>query len=123
MTCTTSNIAPLIRGDTRKIEITITDEFGNPVDISGDTLIFTLKTDLALADSLATLQVVQVLPSDALTLAGVATLVISATDMATVPPGKYYYDIQWVTDGSPIEVTTIDYGVVPVLADVSINIS
>ena len=123
MTCNTNSIEPLIRGDTRKIEITITDEFGNPVDISGDTLIFTLKTDLALADSLATLQVVQVLPSDALTLVGNATLVLNATDMATVTPAKYYYDIQWVTDGSPIEVTTIDYGVVPVLADVSINIS
>ena len=123
MTCSTNSLAPLVRGDTRKIDITITDEFGNPVNIAGDTLIFTLKTATTLADALATLRVVQVLPSTALTLSGVATLVLSQTDMATVPPNKYYYDIQWVTDGSPIEVTTIDYGVVPVLADVSINIS
>lgn len=121
MTCTTNSITTLVRGDTRKINITITDEFGNPIDLKNDKLFFTLKTDLALADSLATLQVVQVLPADALTATGIATLVLSATDMATVPPGKYYYDIQWVTSIVPEEVTTIDYGVVNVVADATIS--
>jgi hypothetical protein len=120
VTCTTNSLAPLIRGDTRKIDITITDEFGNPVNIQIHKLFFTLKTDLALADSLATLQVSSVIAADANALVGKATLVLSSTNMATVPPGKYFYDIQWVTSGGTPEVTTIDYGVVTVLADATI---
>jgi len=119
MTCNTNSIEPLIRGDTRKIDITITDEFGVPVNIQNHKLFFTLKTDPALADSLATLQVSSVIPADAKALIGKATLVLSSTNMATVPPNKYFYDVQWVTSGGTPEVTTIDYGVVPVLADVT----
>jgi hypothetical protein len=121
LTCTTSNIAPLIRGDTRKIEITITDEFGVPVNIQGHKIYFTLKTDKTLADSLATLQVSSVIAADADALAGKTVLVLSSTDMATVPPGKYFYDIQWKTSGGTPEITTIDLGVVNVESDITIT--
>lgn len=122
MTCTTSNIAPLIRGDTRKIEITITDEFGVPVNIQGHKIFFTLKTDKTLADSLATLQVSYTVPTDADALAGKTVLVLSATDTASVPPGKYFYDIQWVTTGATVEVTTIAIGVLSVDYDITVDI-
>lgn len=121
MTCTTNSIAPLIRGDTRKIEITITDEFGVPVNIQGHKIYFTLKTDKTLADSLATLQVSSVIAADADALAGKTVLVLSSTNMATVPPGKYFYDIQWKTSGVTPEVTTIDYGSVIVESDITIT--
>ena len=121
MTCNTNSIAPLIRGDTRKIEITITDEFGVPVNIQGHKIFFTLKTDKTLADSLATLQVSSVVAADADALEGKATLVLSSTNMATVPPGKYFYDIQWKTSGGTPEITTIDYGSVTVEADITIT--
>ena len=120
MTCTTNSIAPLIRGDTRKIEITITDEFGVPVNIQGHLIFFTLKTDKTLADSLATLQVSYTVATDAAGLAGKTVIVLPATDTASVPPGKYFYDIQWVTDDATPEVTTIGSGSVMVESDVTI---
>ena len=123
MTCTTSNIAPLIRGDTRKIEITITDEFGVPVNIQGHKIYFTLKTDKTLADSLATLQVSYTVATDADALVGKTVLVLSATDTASVPPGKYFYDIQWKTTGGTPEVTTISLGVVLVESDITISVA
>ena len=123
MTCTTSNIAPLIRGDTRKIEITITDEFGVPVNIQGHKIYFTLKTDKTLADSLATLQVSYTVATDADALVGKTVLVLSSTSMATVPPGKYFYDIQWKTTGATVEVTTISLGVVLVESDITISVA
>jgi hypothetical protein len=43
--------------------------------------------------------------------------------MATVPPGKYYYDIQWKTTGGTPEVTTISLGVVIVESDVTISVA
>ena len=122
MTCTTNSIEPLIRGDTRKIEITITDEFGVPVNIQGHKIYFTLKTDKTLADSLATLQVSSVIAADADALAGKTVLVLSATDTASVPPGKYFYDIQWVTAGATVEVTTIAIGILSVDYDITVNI-
>jgi hypothetical protein len=121
LTCNTNSIEPLIRGDTRKIEITITDEFGVPVNIQGHKIYFTLKTDKTLADSLATLQVSSVIAADANALVGKATLVLSSTNMATVPPGKYFYDIQWKTSGGTPEITTIDLGVVNVESDITIT--
>ena len=122
LTCTTSNIAPLIRGDTRKIEITITDEFGVPVNIQGHLIFFTLKTDKTLADSLATLQVSYTVATDADALVGKTVLVLSATDTASVPPGKYFYDIQWVTTGATVEVTTIALGILSVDYDITVDI-
>jgi hypothetical protein len=122
MTCTTNSIAPLIRGDTRKIEITITDEFGVPVNIQGHTIFFTLKTDKTLADSLATLQVSYTVATDADALVGKTVLVLSATDTASVPPGKYFYDIQWVTTGATPEVTTIALGIVSVEYDITVDV-
>jgi hypothetical protein len=41
--------------------------------------------------------------------------------MATVPPGKYFYDIQWKTSGGTPEITTIDLGVVNVESDITIT--
>ncbi len=123
MTCTSNNLAPLIRGDTRKIDITITDEFGVPVNIQNHKIYFTLKTSPTLSDALATLQVTSVIAADANALVGKTTLVLSATDMATVPPGKYYYDIQWKTTGGTPEVTTISLGVVIVESDVTISVA
>lgn len=122
MTCNTNSIEPLIRGDTRKIEITITDEFGVPVNIQGHKIYFTLKTSPTLADSLATLQVSSVIAADAAALAGKTVLVLSSTNMATVPPGKYFYDIQWVTTGATVEVTTIALGILSVDYDITVNI-
>jgi hypothetical protein len=122
VTCTTNSLAPLIRGDTRKIDITITDEFGVPVNIQGHKIYFTLKTDKTLADSLATLQVSSVIAADADALAGKTVLVLSSTNMATVPPGKYFYDIQWVTDDATPEVTTIALGIVSVEYDITVDV-
>lgn len=123
MTCSNNSIANLIRGDTRKIDITITDEFGVPVNIQGHKIYFTLKTDKTLADSLATLQVSYTVATDANALVGKTVLVLSATNTASVPPGKYFYDIQWRTTGATVEVTTISLGVVLVESDITISVA
>jgi hypothetical protein len=62
-----------------------------------------------------------VIAADANALVGKATLVLSSTNMATVPPGKYFYDIQWKTSGGTPEITTIDLGVVNVESDITIT--
>lgn len=122
MSCSSNSLATLIRGDTRKIEITITDEFGVPVNIQGHKIFFTLKTDKTLADSSAKLQVSYTVATDADALMGKTVLVLSATDTASVPPGKYFYDIQWVTTGATVEVTTIAIGVLFVDYDITVDI-
>ena len=122
MTYSNNSISNLIRADSRKIEITITDEFGVPVNIQGHLIFFTLKTDKTLADSLATLQVSYTVATDADALVGKTVLVLSATDTASVPPGKYFYDIQWVTTGATVEVTTIALGILSVDYDITVDI-
>ena len=122
MSCSSNSLAPLIRGDTRKIEITITDEFGVPINIQGHEIFFTLKADKTLADSSAKLQVSYTVATDADALMGKTVLVLNATDTASVPPGKYFYDIQWVTTGATVEVTTIALGILSVEYDITVDI-
>ena len=117
-------ISPLYRGDTRTFKVTITDQAtGLPVDISGHSLFFTLKTDSADLDDDAVLQVSALMPSNAESVAGVGYLTVASTDSDGVTPGRYYYDIQWVQPGSPPIVTTIQAGRVRVLADITLSVS
>ncbi|RLC49287.1 MAG: hypothetical protein DRH57_00260 [Candidatus Cloacimonadota bacterium] len=88
-----AGIPDFYRGDTQIYELTITDENGNPVDITGATVWFTLKTDKSLPDNEAVIQKVvtdHVDPAN-----GKTKVVLTADETANLVPNTYYfYDFQ-----------------------------
>lgn len=108
----------ITRGDTRTRKVTITDLAGAPVNIGGHSLWMTLKKNVTDADPGA-LQVQDVQPSNADTLAGKGAVVLPSDKTALLEPGIYWYDLQWVRPGTPPVVDTIESGRVRVKADVT----
>ena len=116
-------VSPLYRGDTRTFKVAITDEVtGDPIDISGHSLWFTLKTAQTDADVDAVLQVSAVMPNDVNSVAGIGFLTLESTDTDGLTPGRYYYDLQWVQPGAPPIVKTIEAGRVRVLTDITVSV-
>ena len=113
---------PLYRGDTRTIQVTVTDAAGLPISIVGHTLWVTFKKSATDADP-GLLQVSEVQPSNAGTLAGVGSVTLPETATALLPVGMAYYDVQWVQPGSPPIVKTVLSGRVRVRADITRSIS
>lgn len=122
MTCVT-NLPPLVRGDTVPIEINITDVNGSPVNITGDLIFFTLKTDRTQSDAQAALTLKFTVPTGPYAVAGNVVITLKSTDTAALAAGKYYYDIQWVKAGTPPIVKTIFMGTVVVLLDSTIAVA
>ena len=114
---------PIIRGDTLPIELLITEMDGTPINIESDLIFFTLKTDRALADSLATLAAQFTVPVGADAQAGKAVITLTSVQTAAIPPGKYFYDIQWVQPEATPIVKTMFLGTVLVLADTTIDVA
>ncbi len=105
----------VFRGDTFKKTLKFTDGDGNPIDISGWKVTFTVKRPEYIAgdddDSDAEKQIVNVVTDG---LSGKTTLDWQAID---IEPGNYVYDIQVVkADGT---VFTPLYGAFNVNADVT----
>lgn len=118
MSC--SSLEEIIRGDTVKIELTLSDH-GAPFNVGGDKLYFTLKSSQTDADVAAALQYIYTIPSNPETAVGIVKFSIPATSTATVVPGTYYYDLQWKHNATPNEVYTIALGKTKVLYDVTIT--
>lgn len=114
---------PIIRGDTLPIEINITDVDGTPIDITSDLIFITLKTDKSLADGLAALHESFIVFAGPEATAGQVTITLTSTMTAAIPPGKYFYDIQWVQPGATPVVKTLFLGTVLVLADTTIAVA
>lgn len=88
-------IKNIVRGTTRNVTITITENGSNP-DITGDTVTITAKRNENDSDSEALFQNnADVTTSGA---SGIAIIAISATD-SDVEPGEIFYDIIWVKSG------------------------
>jgi hypothetical protein len=116
------SLSPLYRGDTRTIRVTITDDAGAPIDISGHSLWLTLKTSITDPDASAILQVSALMPAGGDSASGIGYLTLSSADTDGLTPGKYPYDIQWVQPGSPPIVKTVDAGKLKVMPDVTISV-
>ena len=112
-----TNLPDLHRGDTDKYLLTFQDKPGNPVDITGTTIWFTIKVNCTFDDINASLQKKITTHTDALN--GKSEIDLTHDDTNNLSPGIYYYDIQLV-DGD--EVTTVLYGNIRILPDVTRDI-
>lgn len=110
------DLQPLIRGDTYSNLISITDSDGAPITITGRTYWITLKLDPTTADPGEAQASVLASGSPA---AHQAILSIPPAQTALLVPGSYHYDIQEVNGAA---ITTICYGKVKVIRDVTVSI-
>jgi hypothetical protein len=83
-------------GDAKTFRVVCTGVNGDPVDIAGDLLLFTVKTDLAKTDAQATFQVKETVPDDDNSENGIGYLEIDHIDSVKPAVGSYYYSLRWV---------------------------
>jgi hypothetical protein len=115
-TCTaTSADVCWTRGDSGRLDVTVTQSDGTAYDLTGATLFLTVKNALTDADSAAVIRK-EVTAHDA-PLAGESHFEIATTDNATA--GARFYDVQLVTDLG--DVFTLFGGVWRVVGDVTIR--
>jgi len=96
------NEISIFRADTESINCTVTDEAGNPFDLTGYTMTLTVKKNHGDPDSSA---IIQGTGTSLNPTAGVG--IIELTHIQTdVPPGKYYYDVQ-INDGTSVVKTVV----------------
>lgn len=108
-------IKDFYRGDTVTFNITVSDDAGNPIDLTGATAYFTLKVSTTDTDANAALQ--KIVTTHTNPTAGETQIILAHTDTNGLTPGTYFYDFQ-ITLASG-DVATIDAGQVNVLADVT----
>ena len=93
-----------------------------PIDITGWTLWFGLKTSIDDPDTEAVIQVQEVMPADANSTGGLGFITLSSTD-TDVEPATYHYGLQRVIAGSPAQVTTLQVGKLKILKEVNRDVS
>jgi len=111
----TTGLKDLIRGDTKFINIELKDKDGNPIDLTGSTIWFTLKENIKDPDTAAAIQKVITNHTDPTN--GKTRIVLESSDTQDLQLGSYHYDIQLVDNGG--NVTTVLIGRLKVLADVT----
>jgi hypothetical protein len=104
----------MVRGDTTSYTLNFSNEQGQPINITGWVLYFTLKQSWQLPDSQASLQKTITNHSDPTN--GITTLQISHADTYSLYPRDYDFDIEAVdTSGNVYTILrgkfTIDYDV------------
>ncbi|OSM07661.1 hypothetical protein [Magnetofaba australis] len=120
---TASNLAPFYRGDTKSFNLTFRDANGDPIDLSGHELWFTMKREIGDADDAAVLQKRIVFLPNAESAAGNGVLILDSSETSAIDPGTYYFDMQKVIPENPPLVTTLMSGRVSVLPDVTQRVS
>jgi hypothetical protein len=117
MSFTSRDLDPLVRGDDWTFKLTITSS-GSPVDITGYSYWFTLKTSDTDADPGALQTTTVAAGADALN--GIIYVTAANADTIGITPGTFYYDIQQVDDLGAI--TTLLLGKVKVVRDITQSI-
>jgi hypothetical protein len=114
MSCDTSTAdLTWTRGDSGRLDVTVTDASGDPYSLAGATLFLTVKTALSVADASATIRKEVTSHDDA--AAGESHFDLLTTDNPTA--GTFYYDVQLKT--SDAKIYTLFGGLWKVLADVT----
>lgn len=114
-----SNLSHFYRGDTREFEFEFTDSAGQPVNITGHELWFTMKRAVGDEDLDAVLQKKIVFPSSPQSENGEGTLTISSSETDVIDPGIYVFDFQRVIPGNPPIVKTLMSGKISLLPDIT----
>lgn len=116
MSCDTSTAdLSWTRGDSGRLDVTVTDSDGNAYSLTGATLFLTVKTALTDADSSAVIRK-EVTAHDNAT-EGKSHFDLATTDNATA--GTRYYDVQLKTSDN--KIYTLFGGVWKVLSDVTVR--
>ena len=106
------------RGDSQYFYITVVDDGGNPIDLTGATIYFTMKRNLSDSDTASgTLQIVVTTHLDP-TL-GLSLVELSSADSLSVLVGDIYYFYDFVVLLASGDVGTLDNSKVKVLANVT----
>lgn len=113
------DLDPIVAGDDVSFDLRFIDVNGDPLNVAGDVLYVTFKSDISESDGNADMQVIYNVPDDAYTQVGVVTVPITKTD-TNIAAGTYNYDFQWVKSASG-EVVTEYLGKVKVLKGVTLT--
>lgn len=105
----------LYRGDSKALTLTFTDEDDAVVNITGGTVVFTVKHSKDDADSAAIMQ--KTVTSHTNPTGGVSKVSITGDDTKNITPGVYRYDIQLALTGGVKK--TVAFGDFEVLADIT----
>jgi hypothetical protein len=101
----------ITRGDTETLVVTIEDDNGSAINITGRTYRSQIRSSQDSTTIKASLTCTVTSGAN-----GQVTCVLSATDSATLPSGQYFWDLEETASGV---VSTILSGNVTVLADVT----
>ena len=111
-----ADLQPFVQGDDLEFNLRIKDEYGDPVDVTGDTVYLTLKTDVDGDDGTAVMQIVHVVPASEESTYGIVNVDVTNAE-SKIAAGTYNYDYQWVTAAG--KVTTVALGKVKVYQEVT----
>ena len=107
-----TTLAVLYQGDTKDISVTATDDSGNPVDITGDSITLKVQEDL---NSTTTLHTETQTTGDFTTpLNGETTFTILPAVTETFPARDIILSVVW-TDASTAKIKTLLYAIQPVI--------
>lgn len=105
------------QGNDETIQLAFTDQNGNPIDLTGCTVFFTVKAQQKLgsdpADSEAVIK--KTLTSIPNPAQGIANLVLTNSE-TNIPPGSYFYDIKIGYPTTPATFSSTGVGELDILA-------
>lgn len=115
------NLKTLRRGKSRSYGITITEDDGTPIDVTGDKFYLTIKKHPTHPDTEALLQASYLAPNDAGSQAGEARIQITTTQSLNLPVGTFEYDISWLRlTSSPGDVVTVQTGKIAIAQGITL---
>lgn len=111
------SIKDFYRGNSELYELTITDSAGNPIDLTGCTIWFTMKVDPNDSDSDAAIQKIVTEHSDP--THGKTKVNLTAVDTRNLAPNKsYFYDFKYKNASGDVVKTLLE-GRVKVLQNIT----
>lgn len=116
-----STLAPFFRGDTKVFNLSFKDSTGQPINITGHELWFTMKKKETDIDAKAVIQKRVVFPAGTEAENGTGTLSLTSDETKLIDPATYSYDIQKVIPDNPPIVATVMSGKITVLSDITRN--
>ena len=114
-----TNLAAFFRGDTKVFNLSFKDGKGQPIDITGHEMWFTMKRYVTDLDEDAVLQKRIVFPEGSDSQVGLGLLTMESDETKTLEPGTYFYDMQKVIPGNPPVVATFMSGRIGVISDIT----
>ncbi|MEO5364475.1 MAG: hypothetical protein H7838_12745 [Magnetococcus sp. DMHC-8] len=114
-----ANLSPLYRGDTREFAFEFTDSAGQPLNITGHELWFTMKRNINDADLDAVFQKRVVFPASQQSQQGAGVLTLTSAETDGIAPGIFAFDFQRVIPDNPPVVKTLMSGKISILPDIT----